>query len=1377
MTLVAELIGESPDIVAIRERIARLVARASDVRRLPPVLIQGETGSGKGLVARALHGAGPRSGGPFIDVNCAAIPETLLEVEMFGFERGAFTDARQAKRGLFQAAHRGTLFLDEIGLLPGGLQAKLLTVLEERTVRRIGATQSEPVDVWIIAATNLDLQAATRTGRFREDLYHRLAVLTLALPPLRERPRDIILLVEHFLARACADYGLPAKTLAPDARAALVAYRWPGNVRELINTMERVALLSEAPVVTSDILGLPDPGPAPVATGVAPERGAPPTLATVVDSAERAHLHEALEATGWNVSRAAARLGISRNTIRYRIDKHGLRPGAPAPPRRARRAAAPSTREEAAPAPPALPVTSAPVGGPPPPMTIRWERRRLAVLQGMLASDRDAGPLDTGRVIESLVDKVRSFGGRVEELGAGGFVALFGLEPVEDAVRRAALAAVAMQRAARVTPGGSPGPGVRIGVDLGSFLLGRLPDASLVDAEDKRTALSAMSALMEGIEPGSVVVSGAAAQFLARGFDLMPLGAGAGRRSAFRLGGLERGEPAGGRRTRFVGRDHELDLLRSRLDAAVRGQGQVVAIAGEAGIGKSRLVVELRRGLSDQPNLWLEGHCLPYATPIPCLPLVELLRGACAIVETDGPEGMRDKLRATLDRAGMDGVLASPYLLGLLAPGEGGEALARLSPEVVKVRTFETLRELSRRLAGSTPLVLVVEDLHWVDRTSEEYLATLVEVVAGARILLVTTHRQGYRPPWMEKSYATQVALQPLSPRESLSLVRDVIGPAEVDQLTVEMIVAKAEGNPFFTEELARAVAEGGSPTPGSAVPDTVEEVLMARIDRLAVEDKRVLQAAAVIGRSLPFLLLQAILDPADEALRERLARLQAAEFLYETRAASELEYTFKHTLTHQVAYASLLPGQRRVLHARIVDALEGWQPEGREELVERLAHHAIGAEAWDKAVDYARRAGLQALVRSAHREAAAWLAQAMAALARLPDRPELLEQAIDVRFELRTALVQLGQFPRVLEILREAERLTERLGDRPRLGRVCAYMTDYCRQVGDYRRGEEAGRRAVAIAEALGDLALQVAANIYLGQVCCDLGEYRLASELFQRNVDALEGDHRRERLGLPYLPAVHSRSWLVLCLAELGEFDRGVALAEEGLELAESAEHPPSVISACAALGRLWLRKGELARATAILERALELIQTWHVRVLLPMVAEALGLARVLAGRVPDGIEMLQNAYQQHEAMRGSAGLAPRATALGQAWLETGRADEARRLGTLAVEVARKHRERAYEAWAHCLLGEVASLDATTVAEAEAELLTGSGLANILGLRPLLARCHLALAGAYAQARRTESAAEQLGCAAALFNELGMPVWVARADAARGFGAPPLH
>jgi transcriptional regulator with PAS, ATPase and Fis domain len=247
----ADLIGDSPVMVALRRQVQQLVRSAAVAVRPPPLLILGETGSGKGLLARSLHRAGPRAAQPFIDVNCAAIPETLLEAELFGYEKGAFTDARQAKPGLFQLAHRGMLFLDEIGLLAAPLQAKLLTVLEQRAVRRLGGTRAEPADVWIVAATNEDLRAAVAAQSFRQDLYHRLAVVTLTLPPLRERGLDVLILAEHLLARACADYGLAERTFSPDARDALAGYSWPGNVRELGNILERVVLLSDAPIVTA----------------------------------------------------------------------------------------------------------------------------------------------------------------------------------------------------------------------------------------------------------------------------------------------------------------------------------------------------------------------------------------------------------------------------------------------------------------------------------------------------------------------------------------------------------------------------------------------------------------------------------------------------------------------------------------------------------------------------------------------------------------------------------------------------------------------------------------------------------------------------------------------------------------------------------------------------------------------------------------------------------------------------------------------------------------------------------------------------------------------------------------------------------------------
>src|SRR5215510_5028494 len=233
------LLGASPAIETLRASIRRLLRGAAGTGRLPAVLLSGETGAGKGLVASLLHRQGPRAARPFVAVNCAAIPDTLMESELFGFERGAFTGAQHAKPGLFQTAHTGTIFLDEVGLLSEPLQAKLLKVVE-----------------WVISATNADLRDAIRERRFREDLYYRLSVVPLALPPLRERGDDILLLAEHFLASICADYGVPRVALGDDAREALMAYSWPGNIRELSNAMERAVLLCESSTLTGDLLDL-----------------------------------------------------------------------------------------------------------------------------------------------------------------------------------------------------------------------------------------------------------------------------------------------------------------------------------------------------------------------------------------------------------------------------------------------------------------------------------------------------------------------------------------------------------------------------------------------------------------------------------------------------------------------------------------------------------------------------------------------------------------------------------------------------------------------------------------------------------------------------------------------------------------------------------------------------------------------------------------------------------------------------------------------------------------------------------------------------------------------------------------------------------------
>ena len=389
MDPLSELVGEHPKIVSLREMARTVLQRHQGTHRLPPILIQGETGTGKGLLARLIHRAGPRASGRFVDLNCAAIPETLLEAELFGYERGAFTDARQSKPGLFHVAHGGTLFLDEIGLLPRGLQAKLLTVLEQGSVRRLGATRSEPANVSIVAATNELLRSAVLEGRFREDLYHRLAVLRFELPPLRERRDDIQLLAGRLLAHACTEYNLPARTLAAGARLALKTYEWPGNVRELANVIERAVLLADTDTITANELDLPESSPVE-SHGVE----LPPTL----EDTYRQQLVEALERTSWNITRTAAILGIARNTVRARIRVYGLRRGD-----------APTTSAVSSPAAAAPTDVTPPSADDLEPAAIadvHWEHRRVTFLRARILAAADASPSLTTRVLGWMIEKV-----------------------------------------------------------------------------------------------------------------------------------------------------------------------------------------------------------------------------------------------------------------------------------------------------------------------------------------------------------------------------------------------------------------------------------------------------------------------------------------------------------------------------------------------------------------------------------------------------------------------------------------------------------------------------------------------------------------------------------------------------------------------------------------------------------------------------------------------------------------------------------------------------------------------------------------------------------------------------------------------------------
>jgi tetratricopeptide (TPR) repeat protein len=810
-------------------------------------------------------------------------------------------------------------------------------------------------------------------------------------------------------------------------------------------------------------------------------------------------------------------------------------------------------------------------------------------------------------------------------------------------------------------------------------------------------------------------------------------------------------------------------ILRERLAQVQDGRGQVIGIAGEPGIGKSRLLEEFRRSLASKPMTYCEGHCHSYGSTTPYLPVLDLLRQLCGITDADSPPVVMAQVRQQLQEVGLDSEEAAPYLLHLLGIAAGAEHVSALSPEEHKARTFACLRQFSLQHSRRQPLIMAVENLHWIDATSEAYLTSLVERLAGAPILLLTTYRPGYRPPWLEKSSATQLGLPGLTARDSLVVVQSVRQTTPLAEAWQREIVEKAAGNPFFLEELTRAVMADGDHPPTLVVPDTVQAVLAARMDQLPPEEKRLLQTAAVIGMDVSLPLLQAVAEVSEQALSRGLTHLQAVEFLYETRLVPDPAYTFTHALTQQVAYETLLQERRRALHARIVEALETLAGERVAEQVERLAHHAQRGEVWDKSVVYCRQAGEKAMTRSAHREAVGSFEQALSALSHLPETRDTREQAIDLRLALRSALRPFGDLGRILTLLHEAEARAEALDDPRRLAQVLRFLSLHFRVMGAYDQAIAAAQHALALATASGEVVLHALANNYLGTTYEHQGDYRRAIDCFRQAVASLDGARRHERFGQVFLPAVLFRAWLAVCHAELGTFAEGTALGEEGLRIAEAVAHPPSLMVATWGIGELALRQGNLPKALPVLERGVGIFHEVDLAAYFPRIAAALGAAYTLGGRVADAVSLLTQAMEQTIAMEIADSQVRCRLHLGEAQVLAGRLEEAHTLAEQALAHAREHQERGLQAYALRLLGEIATRrDPSESTQAEACYQQALALADELGMRPLVAHCHRGLGSLYITTGQHEQARIALTAAIDLYRAMDMTFWLPQVEAA---------
>ena len=655
------IVGNSPVTNALRAQIRHLAAFDTvGSAFVPTLLLQGETGTGKGLVARVIHDSGPRAQGPFIDVNCAAIPETLLEVELFGFEAGTFTDAKRAKPGLVESAVHGTLFLDEIDALPVLLQSKLLSAIDEKRVRRLGAVASRQLDVKFIAATPTELSRRVTEGHFRPDLYHRLAVLLLEIPPLRERGEDILILAQHCVRQYAVAHGLRPKQFSHDAEVWLQSYGWPGNVRELSHLLERVTLLSTQAVVTASILEqlcLPRPL-------LAVRSEAPPVRGEVAPLDEPARMRQALSQTGGNVARAARLLGISRGALRYWMRRYGVeRPRGEAltPPHcsPAQAAIGPSEAERGRSTSVAIPT-----------LDPAWEQKPMVVLVIDVAwpeaTDHHASRAEpwtlATRWHQTIAEKVQGFGGRLVQSAPSPLTAVFGLpQTLEQMPQRAVQAALALRHQLAEdgeADGRPPGPEVRMTVHLGQVLVdvqASDPTARLLPLGE---TLSLPVRLLGHAAPGDILLSPQVGRLVEGWFELHrragPASAGiadgVGAYAVVGLGPKCSPLEVYGKRplSRFVGRERELADLHDLLAQAAQGRGSVVGIVGEPGVGKSRLCYEVTQAQRTHHWLILESSPVAYGQATPYLPVIDLLKAYFQLDARDEPQTIRDNVMGKL---------------------------------------------------------------------------------------------------------------------------------------------------------------------------------------------------------------------------------------------------------------------------------------------------------------------------------------------------------------------------------------------------------------------------------------------------------------------------------------------------------------------------------------------------------------------------------------------------------------------------------------------------------------------------------------------------------------------------------------------------------
>ena len=937
---------------------------------------------------------------------------------------------------------------------------------------------------------------------------------------------------------------------------------------------------------------------------------------------------------------------------------------------------------------------------------IEGERRYVTVMfcdmEGFTSMVEKLGPEEAysimDEVYEILIHKVHDYEGTVNEMTGDGVMALFGAPiALEDAPERAVRSSLAIHREISRFNDNFKGDAdqllpfrMRIGLHCGPVVVGTLGNTLRVEFKAVGDTVN-LASRMEGLaEPGTTYVTDEIFRRTEGLFRFEALGekqikgkdrpvrtyrviAPRAKRTRFDIR-AKRGI------TPFVGRQRELELLLEAFERTAADSGQAMSIVAEAGVGKSRLLYEFKKAVTNDDVILLQGQCSSYGQNTPYFTVIDILKDNFRIMREDSPEGILEKIKKGLKNIDADPDQTLPYILDLFSLQNGFDTRKDIDPEVKRRRTFEALREITLKGSQAKPLVMVVEDLHWIDKTSEETIRFLVEHIAGAKVFLIFTFRPGYLPPWGGKSYYGQIHLNRLSKKECLEIIKALLNAEAVDEDIAKLLLDKAEGVPLFAEEFTRSLKEAGdvidedgrcrlkADSASIRIPGTIHDVLMARVDRLPEDAREILLAGAVIGREFSWDLIEEITGTPEKELLSRLSVLKESEIILERGIFPRVNYIFHHAMTQELLYDSMLPAKLKEHHNTIGQAVERLYPDHLEEHAPVLALHFTKGGESEKGYRYHDLAGDRAAASYANREAMEHFREAWALIGDDPQNLDVKNERLNTVVKLAEVMEPLGEFEPTLELLEKILKDSTGAEDPSRYDRIHYWMGNTLGNLGRYDDARKHLFRCLELSQASGNKETEGKTHEYLGQLDYMQGYYRRALDHAEASVRCMREivnpsllawslvtkglilshfereDYYRRFLKETAGPIERSGNDRIQCwffvpgsifLNYIGQYEESERIALEGVELAEKiGEGILSMFQFCAA-GRAALYAGKTEYALDLLQRGTDKGEKVGHPLGLALIRTYLAEALLRSGRVEEALEPVQAALLFSQAL----------------------------------------------------------------------------------------------------------------------------------------------